>query len=345
MSTTPNIGLDELAAAQSQPEVLINRSERRLDALVQLTVKDKDLTAPPGSPADGDAYIIAGTGTGGWAGHSGGALAYYSSGWLFVTPHFGWLAYVQDEAVHYRFEDGSPDAWVILATGGATNANVAFSGVLTPSQITSNQNDYNPTSLSTACVLRLNTDASRNVTGIQGGAAGRIFIVHNVGANNIVFKNADTGSSAANRFAMNADLTLTAGEVALFQYDSTDSRWRKLGRWGGLGDLGFYFPGGPPTSSQLMFKYVTPRALVIPGNASGSVGHIGTNPTATFTMVLSVAGASVGTIAVSTGGVFTFATTSGNPVNVTAGQRIEIAAPSGTDATAADIALSLSVTF
>src|SRR4249919_1187083 len=50
----------------------------------------------------------------------------------------------------------------------------ALPGDISPSQITSNQNDYNPASLSTASTLRLNSDASRDITGLQGGADGRI---------------------------------------------------------------------------------------------------------------------------------------------------------------------------
>jgi hypothetical protein len=105
----------------------------------------------------------------------------------------------------------------------------ALTGDFSPSQITGNQNDYNPTGLSTAAVLRLSTDASRSITGLQGGADGRIVIIHNVGSNAIVLKDEDAGSSAANRFALNADLTLSADECAILQYDSTSSRWRQIG--------------------------------------------------------------------------------------------------------------------
>src|SRR5262245_23374625 len=62
---------------------------------------------------------------------------------------------------------------------------LALTGDISPSQITSNQDDYNPTGLSTASTLRLSTDASRNITGLQGGADGRIITVVNVGSQNI----------------------------------------------------------------------------------------------------------------------------------------------------------------
>lgn len=109
----------------------------------------------------------------------------------------------------------------------------AFTGVLAPSQITSDQNNYNPTNLSTAAVLRLSSDALRNITGLQGGASGRTLFVHNVGSNNIVLKDESASSTAANRFALTADLTLSADSVAILQYDSTSSRWRAVSGGGG----------------------------------------------------------------------------------------------------------------
>lgn len=113
--------------------------------------------------------------------------------------------------------------------------NFLLSGDISPSQITSNQNDYNPTGLSTATVIRLSTDASRDITGIQGGADGRILILSNVGSNNIVLKNQDSNSTASNRFIFTSDVTLQANQAVMIQYDSTTSRWRLLGGTGAGG--------------------------------------------------------------------------------------------------------------
>jgi hypothetical protein len=101
-------------------------------------------------------------------------------------------------------------------------------GVISPAQIVAATNDYAPTGLSTASTLRLNTDASRNLTGITGGTAARILLLHNVGSFDLVLKNADAGSAAANRFVMTADVTLVPNASALLQYDATSSRWRKI---------------------------------------------------------------------------------------------------------------------
>ncbi len=68
---TPNLGLPYIMAAQSQKHVTHNEAIRALDAIVQLAVLDRDLAAPPGSPADGARYIVGGSPTGAWSGHAG----------------------------------------------------------------------------------------------------------------------------------------------------------------------------------------------------------------------------------------------------------------------------------
>jgi hypothetical protein len=104
-----------------------------------------------------------------------------------------------------------------------------LSGDISPAQITANQNDYNPAGLSTASVLRLNSDASRNITSLAGGTDGRVLTIMNVGSFPIVLKNDDGATgTAANRFALTGDLTLAAKQSAMLMYDSTASRWRQI---------------------------------------------------------------------------------------------------------------------
>lgn len=118
---------------------------------------------------------------------------------------------------------------------GDSQANVdatgtfTLSGDITPAQITADQNNYNPTGLSGATVLRLNSDAARNITGLSGGSDGRLLIVYNVGSFNIVLKDESSSSTAANRFALQADVTIAPDVGVILQYDSTSSRWRAQG--------------------------------------------------------------------------------------------------------------------
>lgn len=109
-SSGPNLGLivEEVQGTNWYDEA--RRLLRGLDGLVQPSIKDKDLTAPPGSPADGDCYIVGASATGAWATHDK-AIARYSSvetAWEFFTPSEGWSVYAQDENLAYRY---SGSAW------------------------------------------------------------------------------------------------------------------------------------------------------------------------------------------------------------------------------------------
>ena len=78
-------------------------------------------------------------------------------------------------------------------------------------------------------MLRLNSDASRNITGLAGGADGRIIVIVNVGAQAIVLVDESVSSTAANRFALSGNTTLAADTGVSLIYDSTSSRWRIFG--------------------------------------------------------------------------------------------------------------------
>lgn len=64
-----------------------------------LSVKDRDLTAPPGTPTAGDSYIVAATATGAWAAKESNVAVWSGSAWVFGAPRIGWVAYIEDEAV------------------------------------------------------------------------------------------------------------------------------------------------------------------------------------------------------------------------------------------------------
>lgn len=117
--TTSNLSLPYLAAAQAQKHVTVNDSLRALDAIVQLLVLDRDLTAPPGSPADGDRYIAGASATGAWAGKDGQIAAWQDGAWGFYVPKAGWRAWVKDEGVGL-VHDGS-----VWSAGLAVSPNLA----------------------------------------------------------------------------------------------------------------------------------------------------------------------------------------------------------------------------
>ena len=118
MDTTPNLSLPYIAAAQAQKHVTHNEALRALDAVVQLMVLDKDLSAPPGSPAEGARYIVAASPTGAWAGQAGRIAAWQDGAWAFYAPREGWLAWVADEDGLYVW---SGTAWAAFAAGSLSN--------------------------------------------------------------------------------------------------------------------------------------------------------------------------------------------------------------------------------
>lgn len=99
MDNSPNLLLPYIAPSQAQKHVTHNEAIRALDALVQLAVLDRDLSAPPVSPADGQRYLVAAGASGAWAGQSGKIAAFQDGSWEFFAPRAGWTAWVADEAL------------------------------------------------------------------------------------------------------------------------------------------------------------------------------------------------------------------------------------------------------
>lgn len=105
----------------------------------------------------------------------------------------------------------------------------AFTGVISPTTLESNQDNYNPTGLSAAAVLRLSATVAVNITGLAGGASGRVLVVHNVGAFDITLVWESASSTAANRFGTPSNVIIQPGVSVVLQYDATSSRWRAPG--------------------------------------------------------------------------------------------------------------------
>jgi len=121
---TPNLGLPFLMAAQAQKHVTHNEALRALDALVHLAVIDRDLTSPPGSPEEGDRYIVAAGATAAWEGHELEIAAYQDAGWAFFVPRAGWRSWVGDEEI-LAVWDGS--AWSPVGGGGGSGGDMLAS--------------------------------------------------------------------------------------------------------------------------------------------------------------------------------------------------------------------------
>lgn len=116
MNTTAHLGLPYMAASQAQKHVTYNEALRGLDALVQLSVQDRDLGDPPPAPEDGARYIIPASATGAWADRAGQVAAWQDGAWAFYPPVEGWLAWLVDEQRILAF-DGT--TWIALDAASA----------------------------------------------------------------------------------------------------------------------------------------------------------------------------------------------------------------------------------
>lgn len=115
MTTTPRIGAPVLEEGQATPETTVNEITRYLEAVAARVVVDKDRTAPAGTEADGDCFIVPASPTGAWTGKAGYIAVKVSTAWVFIAPFAGLTFFVQDEAVNYRY---SGSAWAAVAGGG-----------------------------------------------------------------------------------------------------------------------------------------------------------------------------------------------------------------------------------
>jgi hypothetical protein len=70
----------------------------RNDNTGSVSVKDRDLTAPPASPVNGDRYLVPAAATGAWVGKTNQIAARIADVWEFHVPKIGWLCYIEDEA-------------------------------------------------------------------------------------------------------------------------------------------------------------------------------------------------------------------------------------------------------
>jgi Protein of unknown function (DUF2793) len=99
---------------------------RTQQALIQANVKNLTLATPPGSPSNGDTYVVAASPTGLWAGQAN-AIAYWAvdnqdgpsitpniatGAWEFYTPLAGWQVWDTNTSASWRFNG---TAWVLAS--------------------------------------------------------------------------------------------------------------------------------------------------------------------------------------------------------------------------------------
>jgi hypothetical protein len=153
-----------------------------------------------------------------------------------AAPTFSWSGDTNNGAYYIGTDNWGLSANSLLqfelgATYSDMKTQARFTGRQDPAQFTANQNDFAVTT--TVSRIYADSDASRDFTGMTGGADGRVIFFFNDGATNaIVIKHESASSTAANRFSLPSatDTTIQPGGGAGFQYDGTTSRWRQFTR-------------------------------------------------------------------------------------------------------------------
>ena len=143
MADTTHLQMPLLAAAQAQKHVTHNDALLRLDAVVQLSVKDRDLTSPPGSPSDGDRYIPASGASGDWQDWDFNIAWYVDGVWTKLVPRGGWIAFVEDEGL-VLIHDGTnwvklpavTEGWQVLAASAVAASHTGDTAKTTLATVT-----------------------------------------------------------------------------------------------------------------------------------------------------------------------------------------------------------------
>lgn len=195
MATTNHLGIALVEQSQSQKEVTVNQAFVRLDAVLNNGAKSKAVSTPPGSPAQGDLYIVGASPTGDWSGQAG-MLAYYDQLWRFIAPNEGMSLWVNDEDLFYSYN----------GTGWVLSSNPTEFENLTKLGVNATADATNKFSVASSAVLfnhngagmqaKLNKNSASDTASFlfQTGFSGRAEF-GTIGDNNITLKVSPDGSS------------------------------------------------------------------------------------------------------------------------------------------------------
>lgn len=104
---TPRLSLPLILPAQAQKHVTHNEALRLLDTVAQLVLEGVEATTPPGTAAEGAVWALGPAPTGAWAGEGGKLALRVETGWMFLAPREGWIAW----------DRGTASLWVRGAAG------------------------------------------------------------------------------------------------------------------------------------------------------------------------------------------------------------------------------------
>lgn len=105
---------------------------------------------------------------------------------------------------------------------------IVIDGIISPPSFAVAQNDYAPTGINSANVIRLAATLASNITGILAPSPVRskLITLVNTSAVTLTLVNNSASSLAANRFQIGANVAITTGKSQQLWYDVTTAAWR-----------------------------------------------------------------------------------------------------------------------
>lgn len=108
----------------------------------------------------------------------------------------------------------------------AIGAEIALTGDIAGA-LSADANDWAPTGIATASIIRVNASSAVSVSGLLAAAVdGTLLILDNVGAFNVTLLASSASSAAANRFLIPRPIVLGPNQSVTLKYDLTAARWR-----------------------------------------------------------------------------------------------------------------------
>lgn len=119
MADSNLLEIPEMASTQEERSVTFNEAVAKLEAGAGLfPALDVNLNTPPGSPVDGDVYVLGAAPTGAWSGHGSNIAVFYNASWRYMPARSGLLAYAVNDDSFYRYKTGYGWEVTTIAAGG-----------------------------------------------------------------------------------------------------------------------------------------------------------------------------------------------------------------------------------
>lgn len=303
---------------------------RMIDSLVQLAVISKTLATPPGSPANGDRYIVAASPTGAWVGLANNVVTWTTDDpnaptgfWDTHTPNAGFLAYNLADSDLYLFDGtnwNSIGAVPVTSVFGRTGSVVAVA------------NDYSFSQISgSVAAAQLPNPGASSLGGIQSFAAVAHQWLKSISTSGVVaagqpalldLSDVPSSYSGAGGKAVEVNSGATALVFSAKPFDVST------------------FAPGLGSNSQILLRVKLARAVTFPASATLSQSSASANATASTTFTLKKNGTSFATLVYAIGASAGTWTQASDAV-FAAGDLLEIDGPTTADATLANVGITL----